>query len=101
MRLNVFHLFLLMGCDSSSHPPAAPLTTVPPSAEWLACTKNSMCSATWLSCHGWLAISSSHESDVQSWYRTANNDFLRKAECDGPPQYQPIAICDVGSCRLE
>ena len=31
----------------------------------------------------------------------ANNYFLSKAECGGPPLYPPIAVCEVGSCRFE
>ena len=75
--------------------------SVPPNAEWLACSRASMCSAIWLSCHGWLAISGSYESDVQRWYRAENSDFLSKAECDGPPPSRPGAVCRGGICRLQ
>src|SRR5687768_1253456 len=98
--LNVFLLLLLMGCDSSSQPSRVTLATVPANGEWLACTADSMCSAIWLSCHGWLAIGSSYESDVQGWYRTENSDFLSKAECDGAPLSRPSAACHGGTCKL-
>jgi hypothetical protein len=96
--LNALLLILVAGCNSNSQPSRL---AVPANAAWFACTADAMCSATWLSCHGWLAINRSHESDVQHWYRRENNDFLSRAECDGPPRSRPAAVCHDGACRLK
>jgi hypothetical protein len=99
----IFALLLLLaaGCDGGAPRSQATLATVPPNAGWLACTADPMCTAVWLSCHGWLAINGSHEADVQGWYRKENADFLSRAECDGPPPSRSGAVCRSGSCALK
>jgi hypothetical protein len=74
---------------------------VPPDKHWLACTRNSACSTTWLSCHGWIAINRSHEADVQTWYSNENADLLGEVECTGPSKPSPKATCHANTCTLE
>jgi hypothetical protein len=99
-------LFFLpaMGGENSSQASQAKharLSTVPPNKEWLACSMDSTCSATYLSCHGWIAINRSHESDVQHWYSTANTDLLNVVECSGPSPTRPKAVCRARTCKLK
>jgi hypothetical protein len=100
----VLLLLFALGCEGSSQVVPGKLSvlaTVPPNKAWLACSKNSQCSATSLSCHGWIAINRLHETDVQKWYSHENADILSVVECTGPSQPQPATVCHVGVCQLK
>jgi hypothetical protein len=99
-------LFFLLATNSEGGSPApqarpATLSAVPPNSEWLACSRDSACSTTYLSCHGWIAINRSHASDVQHWYSTANADLLNVVECSGPSLPRPKATCRARTCKLK
>ena len=76
------------------------ISTVPPDKSWLACSKDTECSATALSCRGWIAINRSYESQVQRWYSSANADVLSVVECTGPLTPKPDAVCNLRACQL-
>jgi len=79
----------------------SPIVTVPPEKSWLACRNDAQCSATALSCHGWIAINAAHEAEVQRWYSRENADFLSVVECAGPSLPKPETICRRRTCRLK
>jgi hypothetical protein len=54
-----------------------------------------------LSCHGWIAVNRTHESDVQRWYSNENIDLLNEVECSGPRSPRPKAICRLTTCELK
>jgi len=96
-------MVITLGCKGSSQvvpEKLSPLVTVPPN-QWLACHKNAQCSATSLSCHGWIAINRSHETDVQEWYSRENAGVLSVVECSGPLKPKPDAVCRRNICQLK
>lgn len=96
---------LLLGsttCGADRPPPArAGLSTSPPDAGWQRCQASAECAATWLSCHGWAPVNAAHEQAAQAWYRSANSDFLSRAECEGPSAVPPVASCRRQRCELQ
>lgn len=84
-------------CGADRSPPSGEgLLTSPPEVRWQSCQAAQECKVTWLACHGWAPVNAAHERDMQAWYRSANDDFLSRAECAGPP-----AVAAVASCRRQ
>jgi hypothetical protein len=99
----IFGFLMLLATTGASNSPAPrdSVVTVPPNHDWLACTSDSMCTVTNLSCHGWVAINRLHEQEMQTWYSQENADILAVVECDGPRQPQPGAVCRNYTCQLK
>lgn len=101
---SAFVLLLAMAGGNDSRAsldlPKGPVTA-PPHRSWRACTKDSACAATWLSCSGWIAINRAHESDMQHWYSRKNTALLNLVECSGPAQPPPEAVCLAHVCQLK
>lgn len=78
------------------------LKTTIENPDWLACRDDAQCATTHLSCHGWVAVASGHEADVQRWYVGANQKALSVLDCavasDIP---RPAAVCRSNVCTID
>ena len=67
--------------------------------EWRACDRDTQCTATFLSCHGWEVVRADRETEVHAWYDRTYADILSRSECAGPGDTpRPAAICRTDRC---
>jgi hypothetical protein len=101
MRIPILFLPMLMVLAVSAGC-ADRLKTEIENPDWLTCKTDAQCRATYLSCHGWVAVASAHEADVQRWYVIENNKALSVRDCAGAADVpQPAAVCRANACAVD
>ncbi|NOT88948.1 MAG: hypothetical protein HOP03_12275 [Lysobacter sp.] len=100
MRIPIFFLPILM-MSATTAGCADRLKTQIEKPVWLACKRDAQCVTTYLSCHGWVAVASGHEADVQRWYVHENNKALSVMDCAGSVDVpRPAAVCRADVCTI-
>lgn len=101
MRMPIIFLPILT-VSTASAGCADTLKTAIETPDWLACKRDAQCVTTYLSCHGWVAVASGHEADVQRWYVQENSKALSVMDCaravDAP---KPAAVCRADVCTID